>query len=249
MILMYHHVSPLDGIPSDPQQFVREGWMFHTLPESLYAQIVYLKKRGYTFLAFSEYVEQVSRHGAAARNAVAITFDDGWRDNPQHALPVLTAAGVSAIFFLVSGVFESVGRESLATEAEIGKLLRGGMEIGAHTRTHRPLAQLPLDQVQAEILGSCHDLESRYGVAIRHLAYPGGSFSRSVAEWVRVDSGLGSAVSTLPAMRNRRESLFWLSRETLREPWDWVARFKLTDPIWRRGQSMRSWARLRAKLR
>ena len=61
MILMYHHVSPLDEIPSDPQQFVREGWMFHTLPESLYAQIVYLRKRGYTFLAFSEYVEQVSR--------------------------------------------------------------------------------------------------------------------------------------------------------------------------------------------
>jgi peptidoglycan/xylan/chitin deacetylase (PgdA/CDA1 family) len=45
------------------------------------------------------------QHGG--RPLLAITFDDGQRDNHRHARPVLAAAGVRASFFVVAGAAES----------------------------------------------------------------------------------------------------------------------------------------------
>jgi peptidoglycan/xylan/chitin deacetylase (PgdA/CDA1 family) len=233
MILMYHHLSPESEIPADPSRRRAEGWDFHCTPETFERHIAFLRKRGFTYVAFSEYVEGIQRTGTAPRRAVTVSFDDGWKDNPAHALPVLKAANVPAIFFLVSGQVEGIGADCFSGRDGVQALLDAGMEIGGHTRTHRPLARITLDEARTEILGNRDDLEHRYGVKIRHFAYPGGNFNRSVAEVVQREAGMESAVCVLPALENRRESLYWLSRETPAEPWGVLAKNRLIHPALR----------------
>lgn len=46
------------------------------------------------------------REGRLPRRAVAITFDDGYRDNHDQALPVLRRHGLHATFFVASGFLD-----------------------------------------------------------------------------------------------------------------------------------------------
>ncbi len=53
-------------------------------------------------LALDDAVEALAV-GDIPENAVVITFDDGYRDNLEHALPVLSELGLTATVFLVTG--------------------------------------------------------------------------------------------------------------------------------------------------
>ena len=51
-------------------------------------------------------VPALARVPRRSRPAVAITFDDGYRDNYSHAFPILEDFGARATFFLTVGVVE-----------------------------------------------------------------------------------------------------------------------------------------------
>lgn len=55
------------------------------------------------------------------RRACLVTFDDGWRDNLQHALPILRKHGVPAIVFVATGY---VGSRDTFWQERLLRLLR-----------------------------------------------------------------------------------------------------------------------------
>ena len=57
--------------------------------------------RHYTVLPLEDLADR-ARRGATPRNALAITFDDGYRSNLTHAAPILSRYGLPATIFLVS---------------------------------------------------------------------------------------------------------------------------------------------------
>jgi peptidoglycan/xylan/chitin deacetylase (PgdA/CDA1 family) len=68
---------------------------------------------------------------------------------------------------------------------ELRALVAAGWSIGNHTRTHRPLAFVPADELDDEILGNERDLRAAGLDPLPWLAYPNGR-ARDVSESVRV---------------------------------------------------------------
>jgi peptidoglycan/xylan/chitin deacetylase (PgdA/CDA1 family) len=189
--------------------------------------------------------------GPLPPNPLLVTFDDGYRDNVDEALPILQRHGMRATFFIAThyvggrrlywwdriswivkharrprllvpglGPLEVDGENRSAVERrlhdlvkkrpaldiegfldelaeaadapwtpaieddlvarhvmtwdDVRTLLRAGMDVGSHTRTHRVLQTVPPDQLEDELSGSRADLEAALGIEIRTIAYPVG---------------------------------------------------------------------------
>jgi peptidoglycan/xylan/chitin deacetylase (PgdA/CDA1 family) len=75
---------------------------FPAVPTPVFEERMAYIARHYLVLTVEELVERMQR-GAAPRNALAITFDDGYRDTLTHAAPVLARHGLRATIFLATG--------------------------------------------------------------------------------------------------------------------------------------------------
>jgi peptidoglycan/xylan/chitin deacetylase (PgdA/CDA1 family) len=97
-VLAYHRVND----ENDP--------FFPSLPSSVFQQHMAYLTRSYRVVTIEELVERMQR-GCVPRNAIAITFDDGYRDNLTHAAPILARHGLPATIFLTTGL---IGTSELA---------------------------------------------------------------------------------------------------------------------------------------
>ena len=237
------------------------------------------------------------KSGSLPSRAAAITFDDGYADNHDTALPLLARHGLPACFFIATGflnggrmwndtvieslrrcphaaidlsglglpgqtgddhwaltdiasrrrVIESVigrikyvdqvVRQSLAdavavrsgaqlpddlmmTSAQVRKLCRAGMQIGAHTHSHPILAKLPAQDALQEIRRSKENLEQLLDRRVDLFAYPNGrpgkDYDQASVDMVR-KLGFAAAVSTAVGAADAAADPFQLPRFT---PWD-----------------------------
>lgn len=94
LVLNYHRIAPADTRPTG------EGWS--ATEDELDSQLRYLNK----------HVEVVGPEALLERRngrSVILTFDDGYRDNYERALPLLREHGVPATFFLATGFLDRGG--------------------------------------------------------------------------------------------------------------------------------------------
>lgn len=115
-------------------------------------------------------------------DGVAITFDDGYRDNLLNAAPVLQALRLPATCFICPGRMGTSmvrGEEAgvLLTWDEARELAAGGVTIGAHTMTHPHLSRLSEDDQRREISESAREITDRLGRRPEAFAYPYGSLA------------------------------------------------------------------------
>jgi peptidoglycan/xylan/chitin deacetylase (PgdA/CDA1 family) len=122
--------------------------------------------------------------GGRLRRELAITLDDGYRDNFDVAAPVLERLSLPATFFVVTRWLgtETVPfwdaqrgvRHPWMTWDDVRSLHRRGFDIGAHTRTHVDLGAVPTSVAEEEIAGAAHELREQLGAAPVSFAYPFG---------------------------------------------------------------------------
>ena len=176
-ILMYHMVS-------DP----KPGARFNKLrvsPAALERQLRWLRDNGWTFAFLSELAAPTTP------KTVALTFDDGYRDNLTAAHPLLLKYDAKATLFAVveranrdwsvtkkahhdSG---ELAAEPKLSDAELAAMLSSGAwELGGHTITHPLLTKLGETERRAEIAGGKEALEGAFGVQVRSFAYPFGVY-------------------------------------------------------------------------
>jgi len=123
-------------------------------------------------------------HGQCVDRLLAITFDDGYRDNFENARPVLEKLSLPATFFIVT---EWMGsdvvpewdrargvRHPWMTWDQVRSLHRAGFEIGAHTKTHVDLGEVEPGEAWEELLGARLELEKQLGARVESFAYPYG---------------------------------------------------------------------------
>lgn len=114
---------------------------------------------------------------------LAITFDDGWKDTVDLAVPELARRGLTAtIYAAVKFVEASALGEPFASPRALADVAAAGFEIGGHTWSHRELPDVPGAELEHEVADSRRWLEDTLGCAVTAFAYPRGKFDdRSVA--------------------------------------------------------------------
>lgn len=99
-ILRYHSVTDDE---STTLQYLDSGLM--VTAETFGAQLRFVK-RCYTVVSLDELVDRIHTGRSLPPRAVAITFDDGYRDNYTHAYRLLRAAGMPATFYVTTGTID-----------------------------------------------------------------------------------------------------------------------------------------------
>ena len=96
LVIMYHRVLPADH----PDRATEQPGMYIS-PQTL-AMPLRVLKRHFTLVHLDDWLSLAEKGGELPRNACAITFDDGWRDNYEYAFPILKSADAPATIYLVS---------------------------------------------------------------------------------------------------------------------------------------------------
>lgn len=175
-ILMYHQIdtppargTALRGLIVSPSAFAAQMWL--------------LKAMGWQGLSMRDLEPYLN--GERVGKVVGITFDDGYKNNVENALPVLIRNGFTATCYGVSSMIGGtnqwdhgkVAQKPLMNRDEWQLWHKAGMDIGSHTRVHAKLTDLPANEARAQIEESKHELENILGCDVRHFCYPYGSFS------------------------------------------------------------------------
>lgn len=170
-ILFYHRVA--DTHPND--------WTMST--GGFRRQIDWLA-REFDFVSLREAQRRLAS-GSSRRPAVAITFDDGYGENCETAVPYLLKRNVPFTYFVSTQIVrdQTAFPHDLAagvrlrpnTITELRAMSDAGVEIGAHTRTHADLGlSTDPDWLRSELVGSIEDLEAWLGRRPRSFAFPFG---------------------------------------------------------------------------
>lgn len=188
-IFLYHHVSP---VPPDSEAET----LTTVSPEALDAHLSHLRAAGWRVIALPELVAALADGAPLPPRAVALTFDDNWRDQYQHALPILRRHGAPATFFVVTDPPEAGWIGSMGWD-ELRFLAEASMTIGAHTRRHRDLRALSDTELVDEVDGATDLIEARLGRRPDILAYPYGHHDARV-EAAAAAAGFRAAVTANP---------------------------------------------------
>ena len=147
-------------------------------PEVFEKHLQYLTKEGYKIVTVEELGERL-RTGKSVEKYVALSFDDGYKTNYTQAFPLMKKYNAKGTFLVINRM---IGTDPMyMTETDIKEMIAGGMEIGSHTFSHNPLAEIDPKYLEWELATSQYDLEKRFpGIQVRTLAYPNGSYNADI---------------------------------------------------------------------
>ncbi len=195
-ILAYHAIADLREDPVLSE---------YGVPPSLFAaQLDDLVAHGWDFVDLDAVLTALAGEGGLPRRAVLVSFDDAYADLRDVAAPLLAERDIRAVVFAVAGRLGGVndwdrdkGAVSLdlLDPAGLRRLPEHGIEVGAHTLNHRPLPEVPLAEIDAELSGAADRIEEAGVPRPRAFSYPYGRWSPELASAVR-EAGYEVAFTT-----------------------------------------------------
>lgn len=184
-VFMYHHVGPLP----DKADEIRKGL---TVSEQEFEQqIKYLSEQGYKIMSLAKLDEAISKKNLPKKVVVA-TFDDGYDDNYNYALPILKRYGAAGTFFIIAG---KVGKSEYMNEDQVKEISNAGNEIGSHSVNHPSLEKYRGETLKGELVKSKQTLEELISKPVISFCYPAGKYNDQTIVAVK-DAGYKYAVTT-----------------------------------------------------
>ncbi|BBE23931.1 polysaccharide deacetylase [Arthrobacter sp. MN05-02] len=179
-VFMYHSISPSDQ--PDP-------YRLRVHPDRLDRHLRLLRRLGLRGVSLSELLRAAER--GEARGLVGLTFDDGYTDYLEHALPILQRHGMTSTLYAVAGrlgggnEWDDGPRLGLMDADGLRAVAAAGQEVGSHTLTHPHLPGADAEFLAAEIGGSRTVLQDILQTEVPSFCYPYGEFDEAAADAVR----------------------------------------------------------------
>ena len=108
----------------------------------------------------------------------ALTFDDGYASDSEYALPILSARGLRARFFITVGWTGKI--PGYMGWPQVRSLSEAGHVLGTHGWSHALLTHCSARELDRELNSSRKLLEDKLGVAVTTMSVPGGRCNRRV---------------------------------------------------------------------
>lgn len=163
-VLNYHSIGVAPG----------NTYVLH--PDVFTRQMDYLAAHHYTPLTLAEFASVLQRKRPSPAHPVLLTFDDGYANNAEVALPILQGHGFPATLFVSTSLIHTLG---YLTWPQIKELSAAGWDIASHTMTHPHLPKLSKKEQREEILQARALIEQELGKPADSFAYPYGEYNRA----------------------------------------------------------------------
>jgi peptidoglycan/xylan/chitin deacetylase (PgdA/CDA1 family) len=181
--------------------------------------------------------------GHNTRPTVCVTFDDGYAENCDFAIPWLIENQIPVTYFVTTDNILTdrafphdldCGRPLPPNTVEdIQQMSADGVEIGAHSRTHANLgANLTEDELRAEIVGSKRDLEAILGKSVDYFAFPYGLHQNMTPAGFRIayEAGFAGVCSAYGAYNMPGNDSFHIQRIHGDPQWSRFINWLTVDP-------------------
>jgi peptidoglycan/xylan/chitin deacetylase (PgdA/CDA1 family) len=186
----------------------------------------------------SELVERLEKKGPLD-GELSITFDDGYADNAELALPILKRWSLHATFFVTTGFIgsdtqtfwdkEKSVQSRWMTWDQVRELIKAGNDVGAHTVSHADLGSLPDEEVERELRTARDELSARTHKVPTHFAVPFGRAFPSLDRTVGIARGLGfrSVLLCRGGIVEHANARLWIERWPINpgaylSPYGWI---------------------------
>jgi len=162
---------------------------------TLEEQMRYLKAEGYRAIRLEDFIAHVQNKRQLPRKSVIVSFDDGYKGFLQYARPVLKELGFPAVLFIQTDQIASRPSSGFLSWPELRDLVKDGVEVQPHSKTHRDLRRghgesesayarrmqtelgYPLELFRAQLPPPPDGLET--------VAYPYGAWDDEVLRYVK----------------------------------------------------------------
>lgn len=171
IVLFYHRIA--DDHPN--------GW---TMSRKDFKQQIDWMQANFDIVSLEEAQHRIMSSGND-RPTLSITFDDGYAENCEYALPLLIERRIPATYFVTTD--HTFNQKPFPHDVKLGCPLpantvesllaidRAGIEIGAHTRTHADLGSITDErELVDEVVTATIELEAVLQRKVRYFAFPYG---------------------------------------------------------------------------
>jgi len=164
----------------------------------------------------------------AAENQVCITFDDGYLSDVEIVLPRLKAYGMTATFFLSTGLIGK--KENAQTWEGVETLLMEGMDVQVHGHKHVFLDSVSASELERELGRPREILKEKFGHRVEHLSLPGGRYNNQTIEFAR-RAGYESVSTSIPGVNkiDRKHWPYLMKRNVIHQGTEAGAFYKMIE--------------------
>ena len=172
-ILMYHSISN-----GDEKMSVKK--------ENFYKQMKLMIKLGFQSIKLKNIFNNFDK------KSFVITFDDGYENVFENALPILNELKLEATCFFVANHIGGYNtwdisrndfkKTKIMNEMQIKRWIDDGFDIGSHTLDHKNLCKLNYEDKTKQIADSKIFFKHKFNIDVKSFAYPFGVYDNSCIE-------------------------------------------------------------------
>lgn len=197
-ILMYHHIADVVG-----------GNTLFVPADEFKMEMTALKKAGYYTLSPDEAYRVLTTNEKPADKIVWVTFDDGYKNAHDTAMPILTELGMKGTFNIITGW---TSREDIMPDNQLLDVKANPlMSLESHTVNHPDMEYATNEAARSELVDSKAYLDQLLHQKTSVICYPAGRFNAETASLAEA-AGYQLGLTTHHGLASRDDGLLTLNR-------------------------------------